>query len=359
MSGRPLRIMIVDDSAIVRAALTELISGEPDLEVLATATDPFDAAEQLRQALPDVIVLDIEMPKMDGISFLRRMMAQRPIPVIICSTLIADGSRAMMDAFDAGAVEVIGKPKLGTREFFEEARIEVCDKIRAAARARLDRRSQNGARRTDKGLLARTREPTTGRPPSPHRGARPRLVAIGASTGGTEALRDIISALPANAPPVMIVQHMPEGFTTAFAARLDSVSRVRVTEARDGDVLSPGRAYLAPGNQHLRLRRQGAQLVCGLSQEELISRHRPSVNALFDSVAEIAGRGALGVILTGMGSDGASGLLKMRESGAHTVGQDEASCVVYGMPREAKRVGAVEQEMPLGQIATYLSQTLA
>lgn len=358
MSGRPLRIMIVDDSAIVRAALTELISGEPDLEVLATATDPFDAAEQLRHALPDVIVLDIEMPKMDGISFLRRMMAQRPIPVIICSTLIADGSRAMMDAFDAGAVEVIGKPKLGTRDFFEEARIEVCDKIRAAARARLDRRSPNGARRTGRELPPTKESPTVRHSP-PHRGARPRLVAIGASTGGTEALRDLISALPANSPPVMIVQHMPEGFTTAFAARLDSVSRVRVTEARDGDVLSPGRAYLAPGNQHLRLRRRGAELVCGLSQEELISRHRPSVNALFDSVAEIAGRGAFGIILTGMGSDGASGLLKMRENGAHTIGQDEASCVVYGMPREAKRVGAVEQEMPLSQIATHLAQTLA
>jgi two-component system chemotaxis response regulator CheB len=350
-SKDPIKVMIVDDSASIRRGLKILLSADPDIEVISAVGDPFEAAEQMRDAVPDVMLLDIEMPRMDGLTFLGKIMAQRPLPVIICSSFSEAGSRTAMRALELGAAEVIGKPSLGTSQERQEAQIRVCDAVRAAAQAR----------RTSRPLAPRTLQPGPKHtadvilpPPLPNAARVPRtapLVAIGASTGGTEALAAVLRELPADAPPVVIVQHMPERFTTAFAQRLDGLCRIRVAEAASGDALRPGQALIAPGDHHLVLRRMGSTYQVEVLDGPYVARHRPSVDVLFRSVAQAAGGNALGILLTGMGDDGARGLLEMKQAGARTLAQDEATSVVFGMPREALRMGATDRALPLDKFA--------
>ncbi|MEM1343974.1 MAG: chemotaxis response regulator protein-glutamate methylesterase [Pseudomonadota bacterium] len=350
---RRTRVLIVDDSAVVRQTMTALIDAAPDLEVMATAGDPFQAAERLRQEIPDVITLDVEMPRMDGITFLRRLMAQRPIPVIVCSSLVGEGTRTLMEALDAGAVDIVQKPSVATKRFLEESTVRIQDAIRGAAQARLGLRPPPvpvEGRQSADAVLAKTQAPTA------MAKTTQTMVAIGASTGGTEALRFLLEALPPFAPPIVIVQHMPAGFTRAFAERLDASTQITVREAEDGDSMLRGQALIAPGNRHLLLERSGANYRVRIEDGPLVSRHRPSVDVLFRSVAQTAGANAIGVILTGMGDDGARGLKEMRDAGAFTIGQDEASCVVYGMPKEALRHGGVIEEHPLDAIPALVVQ---
>jgi two-component system chemotaxis response regulator CheB len=353
-SGSKKRVLIVDDSASVRQALSDIISSDPELEVMATASDPYVAAERIRQEIPDVIILDIEMPRMDGLTFLRKIMAQRPIPVVICSSLTEEGSTALMQALEAGAVDVVTKPRVGSIEFLQMSRMHICDAAKGAAQARL-RGPRPKPIAIEKKLTADAM--------LPHVAARPgrtvpsldtRIVCIGASTGGTEALRDVLEALPANAPPIVIVQHMPEKFTAAFARRLDSLCTIEVKEAEDGDDVMAGRALIAPGNRHMMLQRIGTRFRVAIADGPPVCRHRPSVDVLFRSAAQAAGSNAVGVILTGMGDDGAQGLLEMRNAGAYTVAQDEDSCVVFGMPKEAIQRGAVQKIVPLGRVANEI-----
>lgn len=351
-------MLIVDDSASVRTALAAIVEKEPDLELLGTASDPYFAADKIRAEAPDVIVCDIEMPRMDGITFVQKIMSQRPIPVVICSSLAEAGSETAMRALDAGAVEIIAKPRMGTRQFLEESRLTICDAIRSAARARLKPRPARApldvpAKLTADAVLP---PPAAGRPLAR---TTDRIVVIGASTGGTEALRAVLEALPATAPGVAVVQHMPAGFTASFARRLDQTCRVEVREAADRDRLVTGRCLIAPGNRHLVLHRNGAQYVVEVRDGPLVSRHRPSADVLFRSAARAAGPNALGVIMTGMGDDGARGLLEMRQAGAATLGQDEATCVVYGMPKKAAKLGAVAAEVPLHRIAAEIMRFAA
>lgn len=345
----PYKVLVIDDSAVVRQTIQQILDADPDLEVIGVASDPFVAAERIRKQVPDVITLDVEMPRMDGITFLRRLMAQRPIPVVICSTLVAEGSQTLSMALEAGAVDVVLKPQLGVKEFFEDSCMTLRDAVKAAAQARL---SALKPRQVEKKLSADAVLP----PPSGRAMARTtdRIVAIGASTGGTEALRVILEALPADCSPIVVVQHMPENFTAAFARRLDGLCAVTVKEARNGDRMLRGHVLLAPGNKHTLLTRSGANYAVEVRDGPLVSRHRPSVDVLFRSVARIAGQNAIGVIMTGMGDDGARGLKEMRDAGAQTLGQDEASCVVYGMPKEAMKAGGVEREVPLHQMSTAI-----
>ncbi len=342
----PYKVLIIDDSAVVRQTLSELIASDPSLRVMAAVGDPFAAAQRLRLERPDVIILDIEMPRMDGLTFLRKLMAQAPIPVVVCSSLASDRSDTYAEAIAAGAVDVIGKPELGVRMFLEESRTRVCDVVKAAAQARLTslRPRVIEAKLTADAVL----------PPPDSRAmlkTTETIIAIGASTGGTEALRQFLEGMPVDSPPIVVVQHMPEAFTAAFAKRLDSICAITVSEAKDGDRLLRGHALIAPGNRHALLRRSGAIYTVEVRDGPLVSRHRPSVDVLFRSVARYAGRNAVGVIMTGMGDDGARGLKEMRDAGARTLGQDAASCVVYGMPKEARRLGAVEEEVPLDRLS--------
>jgi two-component system, chemotaxis family, protein-glutamate methylesterase/glutaminase len=321
---------------------------------MGTAQDPFFAAERIRSEIPDVILCDIEMPRMDGITFVQRIMSQRPMPVVICSSLAEAGSETAMRALEAGAIEIITKPKLGTRQFFEESRVAICDALRAAARARLQPRQ--GERRLVQAKLSADAV----LPPPTHRPldrTTDRVVVIGASTGGTEALRVVLEGLDVDAPGVVIVQHMPAGFTSAFARRLNQICRIEVREAQNRDRVIHGLALIAPGNQHLLLQRNGAQYIVEVRDGPLVARHRPSVDVLFRSAARSAGKNAIGVIMTGMGDDGAKGMLELRQAGAHTLGQDEPSCVVYGMPKEAAKLGAVAAELPLERIAPEITRS--
>jgi two-component system chemotaxis response regulator CheB len=347
---KPYKVLIVDDSAVVRQTMEKILDADPDLDVIATASDPFVAAERMRRQAPDVITLDVEMPRMDGITFLRRLMAQRPTPVVMCSTLVGEATETLAQALEAGAVDVVLKPQLGVKDFFEESCIRLRDTVKAAAQARLG--ALGTARRVEKKLTADAVLP----PPAPGAMARTteRVIAIGASTGGTEALRVLLEALPHDGPPIVVVQHMPESFTAAFARRLDGQCAVSVREARDGDRMLRGHVLIAPGDKHTLLTRSGAAYGVEVKTGPLVSRHRPSVDVLFRSVARTAGRNAVGVIMTGMGDDGARGLREMRDAGARTLGQDEASCVVYGMPKEAMRAGGVESELPLSRIAAAI-----
>ncbi|WP_416357274.1 protein-glutamate methylesterase/protein-glutamine glutaminase [Aureimonas phyllosphaerae] len=343
---RSIKVLIVDDSASVRTILTEILNAEADIEVIATASNPYFAAERMREAVPDVIVCDIEMPRMDGITFVQKLMSQRPIPVVICSSLAEAGSKMALQALEAGAVEIITKPRVGTPKFLMEAKTRICDAVRAASKARVVARTATID--VQKKLTAdAVLPPVSGRPIDR---TTDKVVVIGASTGGTEALRRLLEALPENSPGIVIVQHMPAGFTSAFARRLDGLCRMEVREAETGDRVVPGLALIAPGNHHLLLQRSGAQYHVEVRDGPLVTRHRPSVDVLFRSAARAAGANALGVILTGMGDDGAKGMLELRQTGAHTLGQDEGTCVVYGMPKEAMKVGAVEAELPLDRI---------
>ena len=346
---KKIRVLIVDDSAFVRQALKEILETDPQIEVMGVASDPFLAVERIRHEVPDVITLDVEMPRMDGLTFLDKIMSQRPIPVVICSTLTNAGSDVAMAALQRGAVDIITKPMLGAKEFFDESRVRICEAIKSAAHAQVKNRRAFAPPKvppklTADAILAR---------PSSHAMIQTteKVVVVGASTGGTEALSHFLQALPLDAPGILIVQHMPELFTARFAARLDSICRVAVTEATDGETVLRGQALIAPGNRHLLLNRSGARYFVELRDGPLVSRHRPSVDVLFRSAARYAGANAVGVIMTGMGDDGARGMLEMKQAGAYNVAQDEASCVVYGMPAEAVKLSAVDRIMPLDQIA--------
>ncbi|WP_342104865.1 chemotaxis response regulator protein-glutamate methylesterase [Methylobacterium sp. SI9] len=344
----PTRVLIVDDSASVRQTLVTILEGAPDIRVIGTAADPFIAARRIQEEVPDVILLDLEMPRMDGLTFLRKIMAQRPIPVIVCSALTEAGSQTLFDVLEAGAVDVVPKPRIDTRQFLVESSVRVCDAVRAAARAKL-RPGRPKPHRIEKKLTADAVLPA----PTPNRAVAEtdRIVCIGASTGGTESLRDVLEALPPDCPGLVIVQHMPEHFTAAFARRLDSLCAVAVKEAEDGDAVLPGRALIAPGGRHLLLQRTGNRYSVSVKDGPLVSRHRPSVDVLFRAAARCAGANALGILMTGMGDDGATGLLEMRRAGAVTVAQDEESCVVFGMPKEAIERGAAMKVLPLDRIA--------
>jgi len=345
-----IKVLIVDDSAVVRQTLEGIFQGDPDLEVIGLAADPYLAAERMREIAPDVITLDIEMPRMDGLTFLKKLMAQHPIPVVVCSSLTAEGSQTAMRALELGAVEIITKPQLGTRQFLEESGIRLIDAVKSAAKARLERRRPLGVvepKLSADVILAKAQSRAMIQ-------TTEKVVAIGASTGGTEALRELLTALPLDTPGIVIVQHMPENFTRSFADRLNELCQVNVKEAQDGDSVLRSHALIAPGNRHLLLKRSGARYYVEVKDGPLVNRHRPSVDVLFRSAARYAGANALGVILTGMGDDGARGMLEMHECGAHNVAQDEESCVVFGMPKEAIKMGGVDVVLPLGRITEYV-----
>jgi two-component system chemotaxis response regulator CheB len=347
--NKKTRVLVVDDSALVRQTLTEILSSDPEIEIAGVAPDPFVAAERIRHEVPDVITLDIEMPRMDGLTFLRKLMAQHPVPVVICSSLAEDGCETTLKALEYGAIDVIQKPRVGTKQFLEESRIRICDAVKGAASARL--RPGHGRPRmaTEPKLTADAVLPG-GRPTAMIQTTE-RVVAIGASTGGTEAVRVVLEALPVDAPGMVIVQHMPEHFTATFAQRLDGLCAISVKEAADGDPVLRGHALIAPGNRHTLLKRSGARYYVEVRDGPLVARHRPSVDVLFRSVARYAGRNAVGVLMTGMGDDGARGLGEMKEAGALTIAQDEATSVVFGMPAEAIKRGAADQVLPLERIA--------
>lgn len=349
--GRKIKVILVDDSALVRHALAKVLADEPAIEIIGSHSDPFLAAEQMKTVLPDVIILDVEMPRMDGLTFLRTIMTQRPIPIIICSTLVSKGTDTLSKALEFGAVEVIEKPKLGTRQFFEESKIRIVDAIHAAAQAKLDRLIPTRAKKERSPGKKYTADAVLPAGGQILRETTEKVIAIGASTGGTEALREVIEDLPLDTPGVVVVQHMPEKFTRSFAERLDGLSAVTVKEAEKNDSVLRGRVLIAPGNKHLVLKRSGHRYFVDVIDGPLVNRHRPSVDVLFRSVANNAGKNAVGVILTGMGDDGARGLLEMKEAGAFTIGQDEESCVVFGMPKEAQKCGAVTRVLPLDKIA--------
>jgi len=339
----PPNVLIVDDSAVVRQALTAILSRAG--MAVTTAPDPIIAMEKMKSLRPDALVLDIEMPRMDGLTFLRKIMAEDPIPVLVCSGLAGPGTEVALQALEEGAVGIVTKPRLGVKGFLEESAVRIVEAVRGAVHARVHRRFRPHAPpRLDASAVLPPRRSALATTTS-------KVVAVGASTGGTEALRELLEALPPDAPGIAIVQHMPEVFTAAFAKRLSQTCRIEVKEAQDGDRISSGRALVAQGNRHLAIRRSGAHYFAAVLDGPLVSRHRPSVDVLFRSAAQAAGRNAVGVILTGMGDDGAAGMLEMRQAGAWCIAQDEASCVVFGMPREAIERGAVDEVVPLDRIA--------
>jgi two-component system chemotaxis response regulator CheB len=346
MTNGKIRVLIVDDSALVRQTLSEVLSSDPLIEVIGTASDPFVAAERINEQVPDVITLDIEMPRMDGLTFLRKIMTQHPIPVVICSSLAEEGAKSTLQALEYGAVDIIAKPRLGSKQFLEESRVMLCQAVKAAAAARM--RAPGPLRTVEPKLTA---DAILSRATSAMLETTERVVVIGASTGGTEALRALLEVLPLDAPGMVIVQHMPEVFTKAFAERLDSLCRISVKEAEPNDTVLRGRALIAPGNHHTLLKRSGARYYVDIKDGPLVSRHRPSVDVLFRSAARYAGPNAVAVIMTGMGDDGASGMLEMKQAGAVTIAQDEATSVVFGMPNEAIKRGAVDIVVPLQGIA--------
>ncbi len=355
-----IKVMVVDDSAVVRQVVAGLLGAAPGIQVVAAVADPLLAIERLKQQWPDVIVLDVEMPRMDGITFLRKIMAERPTPVVICSTLTEKGAKTTMEALAAGAVAIVTKPKLGLKQFLTESGDELVATVRAAARANVRRLAPS---RTDRPVLVATAKNTADvilAPGAPRAMSQTteRVVALGTSTGGTQALEEVLTALPRVCPGIVIVQHMPEKFTAAFAARLDGLCEITVKEAQHNDRVVPGRALIAPGGRHMLLKRSGAQYFVEVVDGPLVNRHRPSVDVMFRSVAKCAGVNALGVIMTGMGDDGAAGLFEMRTAGARTIAQDEESCVVFGMPKEAIKRGGVERTLPLGALAQEILKQL-
>ena len=336
----------MDDSALIRQTLSQILSADPGIEVMATAADPFIAAERMEEEEPDVILLDIEMPRMDGLTFLQKIMSQHPIPVIICSSLAENGAQSALKALEYGAVEIVAKPRVGSKRFLEESSEMLCQAVKSAAAARLRAfvpRREIEPKLTADAIL----------PPATHAmlETTEKVVVIGASTGGTEALRAFLEVLPPDAPGIVIVQHMPELFTRAFANRLDGLCRVTVKEAETNDTVLRGRALIAPGNHHLLLKRSGARYYVEIKEGPPVCRHRPSVDVLFRSASRHAGPNAVGVIMTGMGDDGARGMLEMKQAGAVTIAQDEATSIVFGMPNEAIKRGAVDIILPLPSIA--------
>ena len=346
MSTPKIRVLIVDDSAVVRQTLREVLESDPEIEVIATAGDPFVAADRIAEQIPDVITLDIEMPRMDGLTFLKKIMSQHPIPVVICSSLAEEGATSALRAMEYGAVDIITKPRLGTKQFLEESRIVLCQAVKGAAGARLH---ALGPMHTVEPKL--NADCILSQATHAMAETTEKVVVVGASTGGTEALKTFLEALPPDAPGIVIVQHMPELFTRAFANRLDGLCAITVKEAETNDTVIRGRALIAPGNHHLLLKRSGARYYVEVKDGPLVCRHRPSVDVLFRSAARYAGPNAVGVIMTGMGDDGARGMLEMLHAGAYTMAQDEATCVVFGMPKEAIRMNGVNKMLPLGALA--------
>lgn len=339
-----IQVYVVDDSAVVRQTLLHLLQGDPEIQLLGSAPNPLIAGPAIRKNRPDVLLLDIEMPGMDGLTFLRQIMEESPIPTVICSTLTSDGSRMAMEALAAGAVAVVAKPRLGLKQFLEESRRELLQTLRTAARSRPLRSSAVPVRAASQVV---PRAPLAGL----HALSVNKPIVLGASTGGTQAIESVLTSLPADSPGMAIVLHMPEKFTAMYAQRLDGLCAMEVREARDGDRLERGVALIAPGGRHMQLRKSGGQYYVSVADGPPVNRHKPSVDVLFRSAADCAGRDALAIILTGMGDDGARGMKALHDQGARTVAQDEASCVVYGMPKEAVALGAVDEVMPLGQVA--------
>lgn len=346
-------VLIVDDSAVARQALGKVLASDPEIEVMAAAADPYIAAKKMQNRIPDVITLDVEMPRMDGITFLQKLMKQHPIPVVICSGVTHTSPETALKAISLGAVEIISKPRIGTKQFFEEAKIRICDSVKAAAMARVNQASEiklpAGAKLSADVILKK---------PEAH--AIPRtaekVVVVGASTGGTEALTTFLMALPYDAPGIVIVQHMPEHFTRAFSNRLNAMCGITVKEAENNDKVMRGRALIAPGNHHLLLKRNGTSYFVEIQDGPLVSRHRPSVDVLFRSAASCAGKNATGVIMTGMGDDGAAGMLEMKQAGAFTIAQNEETCVVFGMPKKAIELNCVDRVLALQEISTAVME---
>ena len=351
-----IKVMVVDDSAVVRQALTEILGRDRGIDVIGAAADPLYALDKMAKQWPDVIVTDVEMPRMDGLSFVRKVMSERPTPMVVCSSLTERGAEVTMDVLAAGAVSIVTKPKLGVKQFLESSSGSLVEAVKGAANARVARLTMRPPAPT--GVAAGRIGPKLNAdavlaPSSGDALARTteRVIAIGTSTGGTQALEVVLTALPRVAPGIVVVQHMPEKFTAAFAARLNSLCQVEVREAQNNDRVLPGRVLIAPGGRHMVMKRSGAQYYVEVVDGPLVNRHKPSVDVLFRSVAKYAGKNALGVIMTGMGDDGAAGLKEMLDAGARTIGQDEATCVVYGMPAVARQRGAVGREVPLQHIA--------
>ncbi len=353
-------VIVVDDSALVRGLLAEIINRQSDMTCIGAASDPLVAREMIRNLNPDVITLDVEMPRMDGIDFLSRLMRLRPMPVVMVSTLTERGAEVTLKALELGAVDFVAKPKIGIADGLRQLGEDITDKIRTAAKAHVRRLASPAAAAAAATSGAPSGTSGTHAPaPSPiGRLSTEKLVFIGASTGGTEATREVLVQLPADAPAVLITQHMPPGFTRSYAARLDSLCRIRVAEARDGERVLPGHAYIAPGGLHLSVERSGANYIARVRDGEPVNRHKPSVEVLFQSAARVVGPNALGVMLTGMGGDGARAMKEMRDAGSWNVAQDEASCVVFGMSREAIAHGAAHEVLPLSQIAGKLIERL-
>jgi two-component system, chemotaxis family, protein-glutamate methylesterase/glutaminase len=349
--GNKIRVVVVDDSALVRGLLTEIIARQPDMECVGSAVDPIQARELIRSVNPDVVTLDVEMPRMDGLDFLARLMRLRPTPVVMVSTLTERGADVTLKALELGAVDFVSKPKIGVADGLRQLGADITEKIRTAAKARVQRLAPEAPAATA-GAARPTPSAALGRL------STEKIVFIGASTGGTEATREVLMNLPADSPAVMITQHMPPGFTKSYAARLDGLCRIRVSEAVDGERVLPGHAYIAPGAHHLTVQRSGANYVARVQAGEPVNRHMPSVEVMFESAARVVGRNALGVMLTGMGGDGAKAMRTMKDAGSFNLVQDEASCVVFGMPREAIAHGAAHEVLPLGQIAPRLLEWL-
>jgi two-component system chemotaxis response regulator CheB len=347
-----IKVYVVDDSAVVRQTLLHLLTGDPEIELMGSAPNPLIAGPVIRKARPDVLLLDIEMPGMDGLTFLRQLMAESPIPTVICSTLTSDGSQMALEALSAGAVAVVAKPRLGLKQFLEESRRELVRTLKTAARSRPRAGMAPVARGTGAAAAAAAR-PAAPRPALAglHALAVNKPVVIGSSTGGTQALELVLTSLPGDAPGIAITQHMPEKFTAMYAQRLDGLCAMNVREARDGDRLERGVVLIAPGGRHLQLRKAGGQYFAVVVDGPPVNRHKPSVEVLFRSVADCAGRDALAIMLTGMGDDGARAMKALHDLGARTLAQDEATCVVFGMPKEAIALGAVDEVLPIGQMA--------
>jgi len=345
-------VVVVDDSALVRSILTEIINKQPDMECVGAASDPLIAREMIRNLNPDVITLDVEMPRMDGIDFLSRLMRLRPMPVVMVSTLTERGAEVTLKALELGAVDFVAKPKIGVADGIRQLATDITEKIRIAARAHIRRAPPAPAAGAQASAAAPSPVANLGRL------STEKIIFIGASTGGTEATKDVLINLPADCPAVCITQHMPPGFTASYAQRLDGLCRIRVKEASDGERILPGHGYIAPGGKHFSVERSGANYIARVQDGEPVNRHKPSVEVLFNSAARVVGQNALGIMLTGMGGDGAKAMRTMKDAGAYNLVQDEASCVVFGMPREAIAAGAADEVLPLNQIAQRLIERL-
>lgn len=353
---RKIRVVVVDDSALVRSLVAEIINREKDMECVGTANDPLIAREMIRELNPDVLTLDIEMPKMDGIDFLGRLMRLRPMPVVMISTLTERGADVTLRALELGAVDFVAKPRIGLVDGINDLAAQIVDKVRVAASAHIKRLTQPVANAVTAGAVdAPIQSPIK----SIGRISTEKLICIGASTGGTEAIKEVLVHMPADSPGIAITQHMPPGFTTSFAARLNSLCQITVQEAVHGARILPGHAYIAPGGKQFRVDRSGANYICVVEDGELVNRHRPSVEVLFKSVARVVGQNAFGIMLTGMGGDGAKAMKEMKDAGSYNYVQDEASCIVFGMPREAILHGAADEILPLTDIAPALLRKLS